>query len=540
MDQPPKPKPSFSASSLLCRKFLSHFLAQPLSDMSKSARKEVADARRAIVSEEYENMIDQLRLDNLRNLFTPLTKASRDALIRALDACASDPYGDGDQSTVPDQRTLNWIQKNARNPHHASHLRTEAAKPLRAAWEGGLGVQQVLFKNEEDFHTFCFQGRVKDVADAIEKAHQRVQNGYPDAMLHLLESRISKLRLTPLHCCVMGAKFMGPIFGSIHPPYEMIADLLCRAGARVDSRDLVGSTPLGTAVGMEASQLCLKVVPVLLNYGANPNSQLRFGTPILIGSIAANNLELFRMLLEAGADMSISDFDGIPLFHIVRKSPSLCNVLMEVLRMKVLKDEICGACDSKGVTKYCSACRSVFYCGKKCQVKGWKTGHKSECGNISATQFVDVELGYMTHSNLSAIPLCGTYNPLTAVIPTRFMEPKDLNSSFVVKISFLLPEMNSRHEDHTHNELEAYLGCIKIEKRNSDFLLLRKFGKANAVQDTLKNWIEKHSQGSEAIYLLAKWVNSSSVRRGTKKTDENHDVLRIDLTRPLPPPKPIW
>jgi MYND finger len=47
----------------------------------------------------------------------------------------------------------------------------------------------------------------------------------------------------------------------------------------------------------------------------------------------------------------------------------------------------CGCCGAhgdvkSGTIKRCAKCKAVAYCGKKCQVKHWKMGHKIDCGTV--------------------------------------------------------------------------------------------------------------------------------------------------------------
>ena len=44
----------------------------------------------------------------------------------------------------------------------------------------------------------------------------------------------------------------------------------------------------------------------------------------------------------------------------------------------------CGTLETQpGDFKRCGACKSVFYCGRKCQAQDWKTGHKKKCKAVN-------------------------------------------------------------------------------------------------------------------------------------------------------------
>ena len=42
-------------------------------------------------------------------------------------------------------------------------------------------------------------------------------------------------------------------------------------------------------------------------------------------------------------------------------------------------DQKCGACGQEGATSKCGTCKKARYCGKECQRKHWKEGHKLVC-----------------------------------------------------------------------------------------------------------------------------------------------------------------
>lgn len=45
----------------------------------------------------------------------------------------------------------------------------------------------------------------------------------------------------------------------------------------------------------------------------------------------------------------------------------------------------CVTCHGEAVNR-CKNCRTYWYCGKECQIKHWKNGHKNECKEISKTR----------------------------------------------------------------------------------------------------------------------------------------------------------
>lgn len=68
---------------------------------------------------------------------------------------------------------------------------------------------------------------------------------------------------------------------------------------------------------------------------------------------------------------------------------SMCQAFVELQKKDSSKVELhtCPACGKKeakaGEFKRCSGCKSVYYCGRKCQIQDWKAGHKQKCDKSS-------------------------------------------------------------------------------------------------------------------------------------------------------------
>lgn len=131
---------------------------------------------------------------------------------------------------------------------------------------------------ETSFHFACLAGLISPVRDIICEASKQVERGHTNSLLHLLERRLTDLRLTPLHFCILGAKLTTSqtvqTYGTNQEmlPFEAIIDELCLAGARVDSRDITGHTPLALLT-IDTSVNQLNLVEALLKHGADPNTR---------------------------------------------------------------------------------------------------------------------------------------------------------------------------------------------------------------------------------------------------------------------------
>ena len=44
----------------------------------------------------------------------------------------------------------------------------------------------------------------------------------------------------------------------------------------------------------------------------------------------------------------------------------------------------CECCGTEGANKCCAACKDTWYCGRECQAKHWKAGHKTKCFKAAA------------------------------------------------------------------------------------------------------------------------------------------------------------
>lgn len=471
-----------------------------------SSRREQAQNFTATRNAIYEEHTQRTLASSLESIDAPLPPASVAAVRVANIAAEADPYGDGDQTLL-------------RNP---------STHPLRAAWSTGLDVQFAVLTEEEAFgmHRSAWQFDLEDVHDLIREARQTAERGQSHAMTKLLERRISLLRLTPLHYACHAARSLRTVSAADSETAYAVVDALCKAGARVDARDIAGYTPLSTAAGFQTTPASLRLVRLLVAHGADPNVRTRFGEGLLVPPIMSGNRDAFRELLRVGADVTLPDRSGLTPRRMASNSPELLRVMTEVQREKTLEVMECDQCGKTGASKYCSACHKVYYCSKECQKTGWKGGHKEECGKDSPNaQYVDIDVETMTSQE--PVPGLGTptveyVNNITGMASNKQMKPKQSDVSFTVKVSDAIVIAGS-------------VGCVKISIKNSDYLLVSPTGTGRVAHVALRRLVRGKGLGLGKVYLNARW----HIDPGNLQSSARH-VLRVDVSKVLPPPKQVW
>ncbi|KAL2800116.1 ankyrin repeat-containing domain protein [Aspergillus keveii] len=163
---------------------------------------------------------------------------------------------------------------------------------VSAAWSGLLKVTRYLLEIDSDAN--CVAGE-----DGWTPLICAAQNDTPDIARLLLESgRIDGIDARDVHgstaLCAAAA----------HGCPET-ADLLLKYGACLETRDEEGQTPLSLAAESNGTEM----IRFLLDVGAEINSRDHQGwTPLF--HAAHNNLHVYDLLLERGADPDVKDGNG--------------------------------------------------------------------------------------------------------------------------------------------------------------------------------------------------------------------------------------
>ncbi|KAJ8488353.1 hypothetical protein ONZ51_g3596 [Trametes cubensis] len=157
---------------------------------------------------------------------------------------------------------------------------------------------------------------------------------------------------------------------------------LLERSAPPDVPDVVGYTALHHAcMGHPRADMAR----ILLEHGADPNKQDRFGSVPLIGAFQNESMDAIEVLMEHGARLDIPDADGYtPDSFFIRCGPRVTAVVQKWKRKragesKPLDEKVCVVCGKgDGPLKWCAKCHKIWYCSKECQRSDWPV-HKKTC-----------------------------------------------------------------------------------------------------------------------------------------------------------------
>ncbi len=160
---------------------------------------------------------------------------------------------------------------------------------------------RLLLKAGADPNNISAHGNASALTDAIKQKHV-------EAARLLLEAGADPNKpVEDSRCALHFAASLGNL--------ELV-QLLLRAGADVNARDWWGATPLH----LTADAGSIEIARALIKAGAELNVQLKLDrlTPLMM---AALHPECFKLLLEAGADVSLRNKEKQTVFELARKNP---------------------------------------------------------------------------------------------------------------------------------------------------------------------------------------------------------------------------
>jgi ankyrin repeat protein len=95
-----------------------------------------------------------------------------------------------------------------------------------------------------------------------------------------------------------------PLFNTSSP---RVAKMLMKAGTKVNLGDKYGYTPLAGAVTLKDKRSLVKCI---LDGGANVNKRIDHGRTAVFNAIPDDEVEIFKLLVEHGADLSVKSDSG--------------------------------------------------------------------------------------------------------------------------------------------------------------------------------------------------------------------------------------
>ncbi|KAJ1485703.1 hypothetical protein T484DRAFT_2407707 [Baffinella frigidus] len=123
------------------------------------------------------------------------------------------------------------------------------------------------------------------------------------SLTELLEGRHTNLRMTPLHFAILGAKRPADAQASIPHDWLKCAAVLIKAGARVDSRDLMGNTPMMGALAVPVQNAdTIAIALHLAKNGATGLDLNRLGMNTLMSAVEKQAIDVIHVLAEADCD----------------------------------------------------------------------------------------------------------------------------------------------------------------------------------------------------------------------------------------------
>lgn len=250
-------------------------------------------------------------------------------------------------------------------------------------------MTEVILRNLDEFGHICLAG---DLGDALEVRYYVLRGrsiGETDR-LQLLTAQGNRPDLTwkqqPLGqsyaaLLVVGYIARVDIDGDKVNDYIRLLDVLLSAGVPVDSPDITGMTALHHAANQTGTGDLIKV---LLKHKADVNLQDRFGASPLLIAIREHIVDAIPMLLDAGADLDVTDGEGSsPRSMYLTRPPEVSDAVRSwLVRHKgkgaVLQGDRCGKCGTRSSSvKRCARCRLQLYCSPECQSEFILSAHRT-------------------------------------------------------------------------------------------------------------------------------------------------------------------
>jgi len=211
-----------------------------------------------------------------------------------------------------------------------------------------------------------------------------------------LDMRESLMRRSAIFHVVEGAKWMFhrgmmPATDKLGLTHVRIMEKILELGARVNVWDITGNSPLYLCCVQPATgptiPSILTMAKMLLDKGANPNYQNRWGGVPLVHCMKPNGSASAQLLMDYGADPTLEAIGDISPMHLSNNWPNINAIFTASFKKRVKQErkeakktddfKKCELCKSSA-DKRCTGCYFVWYCSGECQNLHWDK-HKVCC-----------------------------------------------------------------------------------------------------------------------------------------------------------------
>jgi hypothetical protein len=145
---------------------------------------------------------------------------------------------------------------------------------------------------------------------------------------------------------------------------------LLESGCPPDVENICRRTALSHAT--ETVQDNADLARILVAHGADVNHLDIYGVTPIFAAVMRAYSKAVDVLMEGGADIDITDPDGISIKDMyMRSGPKVTAVIHAWERRRAGKQALgemeCAQCGKGGKLLFCSACHSIRYCSSECQ-----------------------------------------------------------------------------------------------------------------------------------------------------------------------------
>ena len=164
---------------------------------------------------------------------------------------------------------------------------------------------------------------------------------------------------------------------------------------------------------------------------------------------------------------------------------------------------LCAVCGMKGAS-VCSACKNVWYCGKRCQKRDWKHGHKQTCSQLSTATVASPPISTDRSSLLfpsHELEIETEYIPASST--SDYSKENELLTHYTTK------ESNGGDEDDELDDTDGLSSLGPLHKRDRHFTRFRRRIAYNPDQ------VLRYERGGTELWVSEEGAVSGGGREGS-------------------------